>query len=201
MKWKLIIVLQKIKGEGTMGDRKLRLGFDVDGVLYPWHEIIYNYMKYEHKMKKSYSEFWKEVTTSKITDWNNGMEKFWLENNLFLVQRDIRPDILDTLNYLTEVFDIYYVTSRIKTNWSATKYWFKRNKLPQIDNLYMVEGEKLPTILSNEIDFFVEDRIKHVLELKNHTEVILVRQPWNEEIWDEIPTIDSVTQVPELLGV
>jgi hypothetical protein len=29
----------------------------------------------------------------------------------------------------------------------------------------------------------------------------MVRQPWNEELWDEVETIDSVIQLPELLGV
>ena len=181
-----------------MQEKKQRLGFDVDGVLYPWHEIIYNYMKYEEKETRDFTTFWKDTVEM---DYTTGMGKFWLENSLFLTQRDIKPEILETLNYLTEFYDIYYVTSRPKDNWSITDYWFRRNKLPQVDNLYCVDDGKLSTVLANEIDIYVEDRIKHVLELKNHTQIILIRQPWNEEIWDEISTIDSVTQLPELLGV
>ena len=137
-------------------------------------------------------------TSSNIVKKDDVGNKFY---NLFLLKRDIKPSILEMLHYLTGIFDLYYVTSRIKSNWNVTKYWFKRNKIPQRENLYLNEGEKLPVILKNEIDVFVEDRVMHILELKNHTKVILVRQPWNEEIWDEVTTIDSVLQVPEVLGV
>jgi uncharacterized HAD superfamily protein len=184
-----------------MEGKKQRLGFDLDGVLYPWHEVIYNYMKYEHKMETSYADFWKDVTNGMIMDWKNGMGKFWLENNLFLVQRDIKPAYLDLIYQLSEHYDIYYITSRVKTGHNATKYWFKRNKIPFIDNLYFASGEKLPLLLQHEIDIFVEDRVLHILELRNHTRAIMVRQPWNEELWDEVETIDSVIQLPELLGV
>ena len=177
---------------------KERLGLDIDGVLYPWQEIVYNYAKYHDGDERSFYDFWKEATEQVFT---TNIGKFWLYNNLFYTQRDIKPEILDTLHYLTEFYDLYYITARVKTVWNTTRYWFKKNKLPQLDNLYFTESEKLPLVLQHEIDHFVEDRIKHVLELRDHRSVILIRHPWNELIWNEVPTLESVVQLPELLGV
>jgi uncharacterized HAD superfamily protein len=181
-----------------MEGRKQRLGFDLDGVLYPWQEVIYQYQRYHAGEEHSFQDFWKEATERVF---NTKLGDFWLTNNLFYVQRDIRPEILDVIHYLNDIYDVYYITSRVKSARYATKYWFKRNKLPNFDNLYFADGEKLPLVLQHEIDYFVEDRIKHILELKDHTNIILIRQPWNELIWDEVPTLDSVLQLPELLGV
>lgn len=184
-----------------MEGKKPRLGFDLDGVLYPWHEIIYDYMVQEQNLNMNYKTFWKEVTKGMLMDWDNGLGKFWLENNEFLTKRDIKPEYLATIRQLSAFFDIYYITSRVKIGWNTTKYWFRHNRIPFIDNLYFANSEKLPLILQNDIDIFVEDRVKHILELKNYTRVIMVCQPWNEELQDEVETIYSVVQLPELLGV
>lgn len=177
---------------------KKRLGFDLDGVLYPWQEIIYNYAVNNDGETRNFHDFWREATEDVFT---TGKGRFWLHNNLFYTQRDIKPSILDTLYYLDDIFDLFYVTARVKTAWRVTRHWFERNKLPRMENLYFTEDEKLSLILLNEIDIFVEDRIKHILELRNHTRTIMVRQPHNEELWNEAETIDSVVQLPEVLGV
>jgi uncharacterized HAD superfamily protein len=159
---------------------------------------VYNYQCYYAKEERNFYDFWKEATEKVFS---TPLGNFWLTNNLFYVQRDIRPDYLEVIDVISKSYDIYYITSRVKTAWNPTRYWFKRNNMPFKDNLYFAEGEKLPLILQHKIDVFVEDRIKHVLELKNHTDVVLVQQPWNELIWDEVTTINSVLELPELLGV
>ena len=181
-----------------MEGQKPRLGFDLDGVLYPWQEVVYNYQCYHDKETRNFYDFWKDATEHVFS---THLGNFWLTNNLFYTQRDIRPDFLEVIDVISKSYDVYYVTSRVKSAWNATRYWFKRNNMPFEDNLYFADDEKLPLILKHDIDIFVEDRIKHVLELRNHTDVILVRQPWNEMIWNEVPTIASVLELPELLGV
>jgi hypothetical protein len=63
----------------------------------------------------------------------------------------------------------------------------------------MVDKFKAPVALYLGLDYFVEDRDLHALELKNITKVILVNQIWNTHIQDQFPTINHVSQLPELL--
>ena len=181
-----------------MEGQKERLGLDLDGVIYPWQEVVYDHMKYFHNETRNFHDFWRDATEKVFT---TKMGEFWLTNNLFYVQRNIRPDILDTLNCLSQFYDLFYITSRVKSAQRATRYWFKVNNLPRKEYLYFSGSEKLPLVLEHEVGYFVEDRIKHILELRNYTNTILIRQPWNEEIWDEVTTLDSVILLPELLGV
>ena len=75
-----------------MEERKKRLGLDIDGVLYPWQEVVYNYECYHSKEQRNFYNFWKDATEKVFT---TPKGNFWLTNNLFYTQRDIRPDIFD----------------------------------------------------------------------------------------------------------
>jgi len=175
----------------------MNLGFDIDGVLYPFHEVAYNYCHRDLGMKLTYDEFWYNIINDKFS-------KVFVDNlvndpkhyNKFLID----PKILDLLNALSMEHTIYYVTARPKELNFTTRTWFERNKLPQLENLFITNnGDKVKYIVDHKIEVFVEDRDRNALELKDYTKVILVKKLWNESIRDQFLCVDSVLELPSVL--
>jgi uncharacterized HAD superfamily protein len=175
-----------------------KIGFDIDGVLYNWHGVVYDWMlDYEKGFDIPYAEFW--------TDWIDKPERKQLANFLTKVPifctKLIMTDSMNKMLWdLSRDLEIFYITARPREVHFATKWWIKSSKVPYADNLIFAK-DKVPHIIDNNIDFFVEDMTKHVLALRNYTNVILVKKPWNEVIQGEFPAVQSVLEIPELLGV
>ena len=185
----------------TMPKRSLKLmngkiGFDLDGVLYDWHRVTYEFVVDSNKnFDVPFDEFW--------TDWLNQDENHMLADFLMMtpifVTKIIMSDTMrNTLWTLAETNELFYITARPQEVHSGTEWWIKSSRIPNPENLIFAK-DKLPHIINNEIAIFVEDMVKHALALQNHTEVILVEKPWNTIIQEEFPTIFSVNQLPELL--
>jgi uncharacterized HAD superfamily protein len=173
-----------------------KIGFDIDGVLYDWHNVVYQWMKdYHTGFDVPYDEFW--------TDWIDRDEHANLANFLvktpIFVTKLVMPDSMrDTLWELARKNELFYITARPRDVHFGTRQWMKMSRIPNTDNLIFAE-DKLPHIIEHNIDYFVEDMTKHALALQNHTRIILVEKPWNRIIQEEFPTIQSVTQLPEIM--
>ena len=173
-----------------------KIGFDIDGVLYDWHGVIYDWMlDYSKDCNVSYSEFW--------LDWIQQPERKTLADFLCKVPifctKLIMPDSINKMLWdLSRDLEIFYITSRPREVHFATSWWIKTSKVPNPDNLIFAK-DKVPYIIDNNIDFFVDDMTKHILALRNHTNVIVVRKPWNEIIQGEFPCVSSVLEIPKLL--
>lgn len=170
------------------------LGFDLDGVLYPWHRSALVELQVYNNINDSYEEFWGG-------NYKKFPEKFWKEftkiEHLY-GNMNINPEALETLYYFSEKYTIYYITNRPREVRFATWSWMRRNKLPQQENLIFTE-DKLPFLVEHNIDLFVEDRIDNAVKLKDVTNLILFRQPHNREIWDQFTCINSIKELKEII--
>jgi uncharacterized HAD superfamily protein len=173
----------------------MNIGFDIDGVLYPWQKATEVYLKAFKGIAETYSEVWKNPDAF--------MSKAFQKNLCSMedICTRILPekDIIDMLWELTNKgHTIYYITSRPEEVRTATEMYFQKHGFPQNENLIFTRDKAFYVKLL-EIDTFIEDRWEYAEELKNITKVILVRQSWNENFWNEFLTVGHVCEIPKVL--
>lgn len=173
----------------------LNWGFDIDGVLYNYHEIAYRYAKNFLNIKDTYQKFWTEI--------DQNYSSLWIYNLLRHLPLYDKVNInfydLTLLEYLSDIGDnIYYITSRPKSSVFVTNNWMMWNKLPQTYNLIFSKNKKVPVSLY-EIDYFIDDDIKYIKDLENYTNVIVKKKIWNKDVWDIYPTINNLTEILDII--
>ena len=178
----------------------MNLGFDLDGVLYPWHEGVWKQLTVDGYITSSFEEYWDK-------EWKIMREK---QSTLFmnmvnepLMYSSQAPyfgvrSLLECLKL--DGHKIWYVTQRPRHLDFITRQWIRRWRLPFEDNVIRVEGSKRQVIIENEIDLFVDDAIRHAEDLKDFTKVILVKRPYNKEIQENFDSVDSVLQVGKYIN-
>lgn len=166
------------------------LGFDIDGVLYPWHEEVWKWFirrggesRWGDGTPISFYEFWK---------WPNG----WIANNegSDIVKKLVKETLpyvsakaneadVSIVNDIAEKFadKIYYITSRpMQLQYDTTK-WLRDSEFPFVDNLIMADGNggKVKVVKDVGCDYYVEDRPKYLEILPEITTVFQMTQPYN----------------------
>lgn len=169
------------------------LGFDLDGVLYDWHGQIYQHLTIHHKVTTPYLEFW-PVADEAFGDlfWKNLSHIPTIYERAFPL-----PGVLNTLNSLSSKYNIVYITVRPKAVELVTRRWLKTHKFPNYDNVFLTDDKTL-TVRYHNCKFYVEDRDKHIEELQNLTNVIVMNQIWNKN-YPNLFTINYITELEELL--
>lgn len=157
----------------------MRIGFDIDGVLYPWHKYFYNYVSERNPKYKElgYENFWMNIKT--LEEENN--KWLWHVVNMpkLYNMEAVEKEILVLLTILSNNSEFYYVTSRPESVHKVTRSWVEKNKLPQKENLYIVTNGKRDVISKLDLDYYLEDRLENYESLKDITRVLLIDQPWN----------------------
>lgn len=180
------------------------IGFDIDGVIYPWHEAVLESAKREGLVEVS-------ATTGDLFAYpeEDGLLFHWskfardkyvsnVENYLHPLPRRSK----DVLQELSEHFTLFYVTARSGELEYPTFRWAEENNLPQRENLIVSSGPKTRYIIDNDIDVFIEDRPKYVEQLEGFTTLILLTQPWNVNYGrNNHVRIDTLEElIPMLMG-
>ncbi len=176
------------------------IGFDVDGILYPWHEEIYDYFVNDRNYKGTYHKFWTEyIPTIHGTIL---MDNVVLDPTMYS-HKSIKSEYLKVLNELdSDGWKIWYISSVPKSIALDRVKWYRDNKLPQYKNYSFPYGlSKLDAVMDAKCDYFVEDRTQTILELMEHTFVFVVNKPWNEKLGaiGEFERINSVVELPDYL--
>jgi hypothetical protein len=172
-----------------------RLGFDLDGVLYSWTEVVYRELVDHHGLTIPYDAFW----TNQQKGDDPYSKVFW--DNLVRIPTfcsALKADPIDVaiLNVLASKYEIYYITSRPEDVRLATQNWLIREKFPTPRNLILGKS-KVDAIKELNIKYYVEDLSKYVDVLKDLTTVIMKRQPWNEAYIHS----PKITSISELIGI
>lgn len=175
------------------------LGLDLDGVVYPWQKELHFYLKLNgYTTEKFCDSFWKKVVSGKIeyneTFWYNLVRIETLYASYVPTQKEV-----EALNKLAERYSIVYITNRNTDVSYITTKWLKKYAIPYYDSVFFVEGTKKDLVRYLMCDYFVDDRIKNILELVTVTKPIIHKQPYNELLWEKYPTIDSIIELPEKL--
>lgn len=154
------------------------IGFDLDGVLYNWHEIVYEELVNFHGLSQGYDEFWHDQVQNK-TKFNKLFFQNLARIPTFCTALKIKDSDLDLLNKLHKRYNIYYITNRPKEVEISTCNWITREKLPQYENLIFT-ADKASKISELNIVAFTDDRLNNVENIRRVCKTFLYSHPWNE---------------------
>lgn len=177
------------------------IGFDLDGVLVPWHERItkYGIEKLGWPKNTKSADVFKPKTRDGLFDVLPKEQQSEIARmKEFYVGEPIDQDILSMLRFLAESYKFIYVTSRPGGEvHDATRYWFVKNQLPYLTNLHIVDNGSKRSFVTG-CKFFVDDRVDVALDLADVTTVITVDQPWNRHL-DTPNRIKTIFDLPKFL--
>lgn len=181
-------------------------GFDLDGVLYPWHSHVYDWAINDFGLTLTYDEFWQWPGGWMFNNRESLIMANIVNNPLLYTKSNIVPDIKKAVWKIKELIgDVCYITGRPIGVAFDTKQWLERSELPNTDKLFFTPGqygEKLQLVETLGCDFFVDDRLDTIEELRGHTELFLVSQLWNEDYeHDDVVRVESVTEIPRWIDV
>jgi len=156
----------------------MNIAFDMDGVLYPWHDAVYTYLRVEREDEiPEFNLLWKDPYKYVRK------ERWDFIATIPLLYSTILPkkEILAMLKKLdVENNTLYYVTSRDKDLERVTKKYLDDYSFPQSFNL-MHTKDKERIIRNWEIDAIVEDQASNLEKFSGLCKTIGIEHPWNEE--------------------
>ncbi len=95
---------------------------------------------------------------------------------------------------------LWYISQRPSHLDFTTRMWVKQWKFPFQENLIITDNSKRMAVIDNEIELFVDDAPRHILELCEYTKVILIERPYNKSIQNEFDSVDSVLKVEQFIN-
>lgn len=155
----------------------MKIAFDLDGVLYPWHEAVYSFLKEMNKIKntETFYEFW--YNYKKYLDES---EIKYLASLEHLYNRMVpNKTVINAVQKLSDKgHTIYYITKRPESCRFVTEKFIQKF-FPQSNNVVIVSDNKAKEALLLEIDIFIEDQINSAEELYGICDVYIISRPWN----------------------
>jgi|MudIll2142460700_1097286.scaffolds.fasta_scaffold00002_87 uncharacterized HAD superfamily protein len=178
-----------------------KLGFDLDGVLYPWHLYVWEYLYNSGQTDYTYDYFWTYV-------WKIMPDKFW--HDITRVESLFRgapfDGAVDVVNKCAKKYDVFYLTKREKEMTDVTSDFLVKNNFPNSDELFIIQYGKEDFISKFKTDYYVEDRADYLKSLQGTTSLIGVRQRWNDDYYEQasnngIVWINNILELPKVLGI
>jgi len=183
----------------------MNFGFDLDGVLFPWHENVYQWCRDNLDVDVSYREFW---------SWPDGW--FGSRRNKPFIHDIVRlPELyltplakkthIKAIHRINRLIpgEIHYITARPVEVTDATKEWFQFSELPFSDNVHFTkkQGGKKEVLLKRlNCSFYVEDRVDYAESVLGVSNLFLVNRIWNEGFeHPDVVRIKDVKDIPNIL--
>lgn len=175
-----------------LGDRKIVLGLDMDGVLYDWHDAVYTYYQSLKGYEGAYYEFWTEkIKTFSPEDWD------YLVSLPFLYTCKIPTDrIMNFLDYCASRAEIYYITNRPDSVSRITKNYIKNSGFPYPDNVFITDRKDTICRYAG-ITHFLDDLEKNILAVENLTNAFLLARVYNQTYRDKYKTVYGLNEFKE----
>jgi uncharacterized HAD superfamily protein len=158
------------------------LGFDIDGVLYPWHEEVWKWFIQRNGEHISFIDFWKHPDGWISRNEGSAIVKNLVKETLPYTSAKINEADVSIVNDIAKFFDeIWYITSRPEGLHYDTAKWLKESGFPFADNLIMADGSggKIEVVKNTKCDFYVEDRPKYLELLPEITNVFKMVTSYN----------------------
>jgi len=162
----------------------MNIAFDIDGVLYPWHNSVFNHLASSGKIGgESFFDFW-------VNGWKKFDESYWhYLASLEILYDNFNPysGVLDTLMDISNrKHNILYITDRYSPQVvRVTERYFQRHSFPQHSNVFF-SRDKRSTLSKLEVDIMVEDRYANLKDIAGMCKVLGMARPWNWEFRDEM---------------
>jgi hypothetical protein len=168
------------------------VGFDLDGVLYQWHESVYEYFQCFKGYEGTFSDFWTVYIPSLSKD-----EQTYIVSLPFLYENKIPLEsTLELLEFCNKNTDgIYYITFRPLDLERVTQRYI-RKYFPQPENLF-ITGDKVTMSRYLGITHFIDDRDYYVRDISGIADSYLMAKPWNREFQSELKTVHSLKEFQE----
>jgi uncharacterized HAD superfamily protein len=171
-----------------------RISFDLDGVLYPWQEVVYDeFFSKVMGEERKFEQFWK--------DWedipHSTFEALSLNNRYYDTDKTHNhvPFILHTISQWAE---IYYITARPSSAFISTQRWIYDNWFPYTKNLFLTKNKR-EVIEYHRIKMHIDDLPANGNDVADITEFVLLERPWNVGKRDGFKTVKNLTDVIELV--
>jgi uncharacterized HAD superfamily protein len=169
----------------------MRIGIDLDGVVYPWHDELYRYFQENKGYEKDIREFWlrdREMVTP-----------YYVSIPFLYNSTTPKKDVLEYLPKIAELGEIYYITARHPDLWQVTRKFFQFYDLPFKENLIFAE-EKASHVRLLGIDYFVDDAPRHIDALSGITNAYLYHCVHNLEQREGYKTVANMKEFYEILS-
>ena len=161
----------------------MRVGIDLDGVMYPWQEEVWEYMKQgTPQMPDNYTWFW--TVHNRIKFFGYDPLEFVLDIEfLYVSGKILDPATKTILLALINNHDVFYVTARPESTSGVTDFWLKKNGYWS-GNEVIFSARKAHISQELKLDYFIEDRISNLEELlETKTKPLGIKQVWNTNLW------------------
>lgn len=172
----------------------MRIGLDLDGVLYPFHECTYRFVVNNFNEAESFSDYWLGFDSKPSIYTNNIINTLVLYDSV-----DVSPLIKTKLDLLRHGFEFFYITNRPLCTKTVTEKWMRRNRLPNLDNLYLSTSNKLAEVLELNLDFLVDDSASVISTVNNYVNCCLINKVWNLHL-DFNPRYNNLLEFLNTLG-
>lgn len=172
----------------------MRVGIDIDGVLYPWHDSIYRYFREYEGFTGNVREFWtmfRNMSEEKITYYVY-LPHLYL--NTFPTQ-----DVLTYVPKIAEKAEIFYITAREPHLQIATEKFFKIYDLPFKENLIFSKN-KVDYVRLLGLDYFLDDQPHHLIPMMDVTKSYLFKSFHNWEQREGFNVVSSMKEFYEVLA-
>ena len=179
----------------------MRIGFDLDGVLYDWHNATYEYAVDFLGVKDTMEVFYRGSTEHIYP------EMFWsniIRIPFLYTKYGIKKELSKMLDKLAKNNELFYITHRPSEARLATNRWLEVNNIPYKENIIFTSNKSLE-IRRNNIKLFIDDDPRVIKALNNICNTIYVFHPW----WDVSNTtfkfsvkhiLDLPEKIKELIG-
>ena len=151
----------------------MRIGLDIDGVIYPWHYSIYRYFTEFKNFAGSELEFWAYFRLFSVEK-----QMYYVSIPTLYTDTSLTQDAIEYLPKLAELGELFYITSRDHELQPLTQKFFKFYDIPFKENL-IFEKDKASVVRLYGIDYFVDDMISHLEKMQGITTSFLFKQPHN----------------------
>lgn len=172
----------------------MKIGLDIDGVVYPWHYSVYRYFTEFYNFSGTEESFWDYFRT-----FSKERQDYFV--SIPTLYNDTIPSacIKDAIVLLSGLGELFYVTSRNLELATITQKFFNFMDLPFKENL-VFEKDKSTFSRLNRLDYFLDDLPENVTNLSKVTNAYLMCVPHNRNQRDGFNTVGSIKEFYEAIN-
>ena len=173
----------------------IKVGVDLDGVLYNFVESAYNYCFAYKGLDIPYEEYAKnpdEITGQNLMDYLTTLPVIY---ETFAA----RKEDVEALHSIKDICEFFYVTARPESIRLVTERFLLKSNFPHYYNLWFTKEKDAVSRLLN-LDYFVDDMPKYVDQVSTTAKAYLMSTPWNQNSREEINVVFSVKEFINLIG-
>jgi uncharacterized HAD superfamily protein len=169
----------------------MKIGFDIDGVVYDWHRALYPTLVHNHHTEKCFDLFWRDQVNG-----NGEIDPdtwLYLRHDESFYSNPPIPFVAQYLQWLNQDHELWFVTQRPPSLEEFTKQWFVYHSIPFAHITCVIDKKNLV----KDLEWFVEDNPHNVVKLSVVTRMIVIKKPWNEHLRGNFPMYDNISQIME----